>query len=194
MIKISSGNTKIGNIPNTSVRPIFDCKGATLCKKKCYALKAWRRYKNVREAWSHNSREWRRSPVSAANSVISWIKTRRTTPKYFRIHVAGDFINQRHLDQWKRVAKLCPATRFRAFTKRFDLDFSGGPSNLLVWFSMWPGVEIPTTVSRTLPLAWMQDGTEDRVPRGALICPGKCGKCMVCWEDGGHKDVVFNEH
>lgn len=194
MIKISPGNIKIGNIPNTSVRPILDCRGATLCKKKCYAMKAWKQYKNVRDAWSHNSREWRCRPAAARRSVISWIKGRKSPVKYFRVHVAGDFISQKHLDEWKEIARACPETRFRAFTKRFDLDFSQVPSNLLLWYSMWPGVEIPNCLSQRIPKAWMQDGTETRVPKGAFECPGKCGKCMVCWKDGGHMDVVFKEH
>ena len=46
----------------------------------------------------------------------------------------------------------------------------------------------------TLPLAYMQDGTEKRVTN-ALECPGNCETCGMCWNlKSLNKNVVFKKH
>ena len=191
MIKISPGNIKMGSMPNTSVIPIVDCKKGAPCTKKCYAIKAWRQYKNVRDAWGHNSREWRRRPAQAAESVVEWVQRRK--PKYFRVHVAGDFMNQRHLHYWHWVAWKCPDTIFRAFTKRFDLDYSYGPKNFITGFSVWPGAAKPRKKKGVRCFSYVQDGTETRIPEGTLECKNDCDTCgHVCWENP--QDFWFHLH
>jgi hypothetical protein len=85
-----------------------------------------------------------------------------------------------------------PSTIFLAFTKRYDLEYSEIPENLTIIFSMWPGV--PDTAPRGFPRAWMQDGTEDRVPDDALESPGICHNCGMCWQLAKiGRDVVFHK-
>jgi hypothetical protein len=189
-IKLSVGNKKLGSIMNTSVVPVADCKRDAPCKKKCYALKAWRQYPNVRKAWSHNSQLWKTSPTEAANSVVRQLKAKRKPAKYFRINVAGDFINQTHLDAWKAIARICTETKFRAFTKRWDLDYQRSPTNLIIGWSMWPGCEDTAPEGAR---AWVQDGTETRIPRGAVECKNDCSICKVCWDNPPH-DLWFHIH
>jgi hypothetical protein len=192
MIKISPGNSKLGSIMNTSVRPVLDCAKNVPCKKDCYALKAWKQYPATRQAWTHNSNEWTQDCTGSRDNIIHQLKAKKTPPKYFRIHVAGDFINQRHLDAWKYIASKCPETKFRAFTKRQELDYGDCPDNLMIGFSMWPGakVTIPKHINFT---AWVQDGTEDRIPGDARLCKNDCSKCKYCW-DVAVKDVYFKIH
>jgi hypothetical protein len=192
-IKISPGNSKLGRIPNTSVIPVSDCKDGVPCKDKCYALKAWKQYPNVRSAWTNNSKLWRDDPYEARSSVIRQLK-RMKKVKYFRIHVAGDFINQTHLDVWSSIARRFPAIKFRAFTKRFDLNYGFIPANLIIGFSMWPGCkDRPPKIYDNMPKAWVQDGTETRIPQYSILCMDDCNTCKVCW-DNPPRHIHFDIH
>jgi hypothetical protein len=191
MIKISYGNSKIGRIPNTSVRPVIDCARNVPCREKCYALKSWKMYPNVKVAWSANANLWKLDYVKAADSIVDQLHKMRKPPRYFRVHVAGDFMNQLHLNCWKYIALMCPQTTFMAFTKKFNLSYAGLPNNLVIRASMWPGWEdkAPKRMSR----GWVQDGTEGRIPNGAIECKGSCDVCHVCW-DKPKQDVWFKIH
>jgi len=191
-IKISPGNSKLGSIPNTSVIPVKDCGNCSSCKDSCYALKAWKQYPNVREAWTNNSELWHNFPFKATDSVIRWFRKRKKPVPYFRIHVAGDFIGQNHLDMWIHIAKMFPETQFKAFTKRFDLDYVYVPQNFNVGFSMWPGMPKPIKQTPSVVFAWVQDGTETRIPSNAFRCLNDCSICKHCWES--KTDVWFNQH
>ena len=193
MIKISPGNSKLGNIPNTSVIPVTDCKDDVPCADKCYAMKAWKQYPNVRAAWTHNSEEWKKDPLEAAKSVVYQLRKKKNL-KYFRIHVAGDFMDQTHLDMWSYIAKRLPSVKFRAFTKRFDLNYGFIPQNLLIGFSMWPGCkDEPPKMYNYIPRAWVQDGTETRIPKGSVECNDDCNECKICW-DNPPKNLHFDIH
>jgi hypothetical protein len=86
--------------------------------------------------------------------------------------VAGDILDQEYLDRMSYIARFSKMTRFLAFTKRHDLDYSRVPANLRVRFSQWPGV--PELKAPGILGAWMQDGTETRIPKGAIKCAGSC--------------------
>jgi hypothetical protein len=186
-IKISPGNSKIGKIPNISLIPIKDCGNCTYCRDKCYAMKAYRQYPAVRNAWGLNSAAFRESPVYASSIIMDYLK--RNKPKYFRIHVAGDFLDQEHLDVWKGICGIIQGCQFMVNTKMFSLDYSDLPSNMHLRFSMWPEQPIPDT---SMPKAWLQDGTEKRIPKRVVECVGNCDDCLVCYTT--NKDVVFKIH
>jgi hypothetical protein len=189
-ITLSPGNSKLGRIPNTSVVPVLDCKIDAPCKDKCYALKAFHQYANVRNAWLRNSLIWRKYPIRAVESIINQLSRKQKPVKYFRIHVAGDFIYQKHLDGWKTIARFFPETKFRAFTKRFDLDYSDKPDNLFIGFSMWPGCEDTAPEGMRV---WVQDGTETRIPKSSFKCKNDCSKCKRCW-DNPPKNLCLKMH
>ena len=70
-----------------------------------------------------------------------------------------------------RIAAHNPRTRFLAFTKAFNIvnDYENRstlPRNLAVIFSGWPGMKIDNPHRHRI--AWMQDGTEDRVSKNAI--------------------------
>ena len=187
---ISRGNTKIGKTANVSLPPIVTCVPGVPCTKKCYALKAYRMYPDVRAAWDGNLRILRRARGRFFAEIGSYLG--RKAPQYFRWHVAGEIVDQDYYERMKKLARLFPDTKFRVFTKRFSLDFRGRPRNLSVGLSMWPGMKLPR---KALPKAWMQDGTETRIPRDAIECPKDCSSCRVCWELHELKrDVWFHEH
>lgn len=189
--RISRGNRKLGSIPNVSLRPIADCANCEHCKKSCYALKAWRMYENVRDAWKSNAAMVHgKHRVKYFEDVDAFIKKRK--PKYFRWHVAGDILDQDYYQWMVAIAKRHPNTKFLCFTKRFDLKFSGRPKNLAVVLSMFPGMKVP---KKEMPRAWMQDGTEHRIPKNTIECQGDCTVCNACWHlNKNKKDVYFHKH
>jgi hypothetical protein len=191
--KISPGNSKLGRIPNLSLIPGKDC-GDVPCKRDCYALKAWRQYPEVKAAWSHNSHLAHSNREAFFADVESYLAKRM--PRFFRWHVAGDILDQSYLGQMKRLARAYPATKFLAFTKRHDLAFVNLPENLAIVFSMWSGWgDVDHARKLGLPIAWMQDGAETRVPANVLECPGNCETCGMCWQlKKIGRDVVFHKH
>ena len=192
LIKISSGNSKLGDIPNVSLIPGKDCGNCTSCVKGCYAVKSYRQYPNVRTAWGNNSELARKDRESYMNQVRNYLSCNH--PEYFRWHIAGDILDQDYLESMKSIAREFPNIKFLAFTKMHHLKFLRIPKNLSIIASLWPGLDLHKNASK-LPKAWMQDGTESRVPKTAIPCPGECEQCFMCWvlpQVG--KDVVFKKH
>jgi hypothetical protein len=189
LLTISNGNIKV-NAPNISLLPIRDCgKESRHCAATCYARKAVRSRSSVRIAWDCNGKVFRQRLPEAGRELANFFWQNR--PPYFRIHVAGDFLSQQHINLWRTIAESFPSTRFLAFTKRFDLSFSHLPKNFKIFYSMWPS--IPDKTPADMLRAWMQDGSEDRVPRNAFVCPGNCKTCQhTCWHTD--HDVVFHLH
>lgn len=189
-VSIVTGNSKLGTIDNLSLTPGATCAADAPCKKTCYAMKAWKMYPEVRIAWKENERAARNNPAFFFSSVRQYLEKR--SPAFFRIHVAGDFFSAEYLAGWYDLAKSFPGTRFLAFTKRYDLlAVRCRPENFQLIVSAWPGYKLPRT---TLPIAYMQDGTEKRV-KNAIPCPGHCDTCGMCWNlSGVNRNVVFNAH
>ena len=189
-VKISNGNSKLGKIPNISLPPIKACGNCEECKKECYALKFYRMYPSVRNAWSVNWNCYRNNPKEYWNAISEHIGKKK--PRFFRWHVAGDIADQTYLDVMAQIAQSNPETTALVFTKMYNLDYSNLPDNLSVIISAWPGKEIHNPFN--LPIAFMQDGTETRV-ENSIECPGNCEQCGMCFnlKDLG-KNVVFYKH
>jgi hypothetical protein len=196
-VTISRGNRKLGAIMNVSTEPVHCCpKGIPCADGGCYALKSLRLYPKTRKAWAKNARIAKTNSRSYFSQIAEIIASRR--PRYFRWHVAGDILNVSYLRQMCSIAAHNPRTRFLAFTKAFRTvnayeNREALPRNLAVIFSAWPGVRIDNP--RGHPIAWMQDGSEDRVPEDAVECPGNCETCGICFGlPKLRRDVVFDKH
>jgi len=84
--------------------------------------------------------------------------------------------------------------QYLVFTKKHHYDYSSRPKNLQVILSMWQGITIPKNPNN-LPLAWVKDGIETRIPKNAIECRDKCETCRKCWNLSElKKDVYFNIH
>jgi Gene product 88 len=196
-VTISRGNRKLGAILNVSTEPVQCCpKGIPCAKGGCYALKSLRLYPQTRKAWAKNARLARTNPRSYFSQIANSIADRR--PQYFRWHVAGDMLNVDYLRQMCRIAEHHPGTQYLAFTKAFHIvnayeNTRALPRNLAVIFSGWPRMEINNPHGHRI--AWMQDGTEARVPEDAVECPGSCESCRICFRlPKLRRDVVFQKH
>lgn len=195
--KISAGNSKLGTIANISLTPGRTCSPEA-CKTcltgGCYAMKAYRMYKNTRAAWDANTDLALNDLGTMEKELIKYFSS-MTAPRFFRIHVAGDFVTREYAEMWARVAAVAPATNFLAFTKQWDnirdIEF---PDNVSIVLSAWPGTEIPEDLRKLYSVAWLDDGTEE-VPNDAIECPGNCASCGVCWSlSKRHIDVKFRKH
>jgi hypothetical protein len=164
-------------------------------------MKSYRQYPTTRKAWDDNSEAFRKDPEEAVNEIYDYIVKHNS--HFFRIHVAGDFLNQEHLDAWIALCEECnSATNFMVNTKMFTLNYSNAPINMHIRFSMWPGQDIPDTRmplsqdnednNTPMPKAWLDDGTETRIPPGTFDCIGNCDDCLHCYFTD--EDVVFKLH
>lgn len=184
---------KMGSIPSLSLPPITTCRADAPCTKDCYSLKPWRQYPSVRKAWQENLDYYNKYPSSFFDAIYSWFETRKKPVDYFRWNVGGDFPSDDYLQRVKFLAKDFPATKFLAFTKRYEFDYSNLSPNTSIVFSVWPGLALPE--DQTMPRAYMDDGTDGRIPLDAMPCPGNCTVCGACWELAQRGiNVVFKKH
>lgn len=196
-IHISGKNSKLGMIPNISLTPGTTCS-AEACKtcynEGCYAMKAYRIYKQVRAAWDENT-ELALHDISSMKAQLLTYFSGMNAPRYFRIHVGGDFVTPEYAAMWAEIAERCPFTNFLAFTKQWDtVRDIVWPSNVSIVLSAWPGTEIPADLRDKFSIAWLDDGETD-IPDNALECPGNCETCGVCWGLAKRGiDVRFKKH
>ena len=195
--KISNGNSKVGRIPNLSLTPGRSCSPEacrTCLAGGCYAMKSYRQYKNVRAAWDTNTELALSDLATMERDLMSYFGS-MVAPRFFRLHVGGDFISKEYAEMWARVAAAAPSTNFLAFTKQWDnvrgVEF---PGNFSLVLSAWPGTEIPADLRARYSVAWLDDGSEE-VPASAMECPGNCETCGACWGLSRMGiDVRFRKH
>ena len=197
IVAISKGNRKLGDLMNISISPRTCCPEDVPCASDgCYALRAYRLYPDTRKAWSRNGRIAKRHPDSYFRQIAA--RVAKIKPRLFRWHVAGDILNADYLQGMCRIAEENPETHFLAFSKAFDIvnryeDREAIPGNLVIVFSAWPRMKIDNPHGHRV--AWMQDGTETRVPEDAIECHGNCETCGLCYElPRLGVDVVFHKH
>ena len=191
---ISMGNTKLGKVMNISLPPVISCGSFAPCRiKGCYARKLYALRPSVKDAWNHNLM----LAITDHHYYFGCILAKvMPATGYFRWHVSGDILNQHYLEGMQGVAYNAPHVRFMCFTKMYHLDYDGIPKNLKIIFSAWPGHPLPPRPKRgfPFPVAYMQDGEEDRIPASAIECSGKCDTCMKCWELRRGQSVWFHKH
>jgi hypothetical protein len=196
LVSISQGNRKLGCVMNISMTPGRSCPQGVPCSSQCYALKALRLYPATRKAWRRNELIARHEPESYFSQIAAQVA--QAKPRLFRWHVAGDILGSSYLRGMCQIAAANPATHFLAFSKAFEIvnryeDHMVIPSNLVIVFSAWPGMSFSNPHGHRV--AWMQDGTETRVPEDAIRCPGNCESCGMCYElERLGRDVVFFRH
>jgi hypothetical protein len=155
-------------------------------------------YPGVRKAWNENLLTLKQHGYAELGHAVNRFLD-KTKVKYFRVHVAGDFIDQKHLVTWVQIAYTHPETKFLAFTKNMMLDYRCLPKNLIIRRSEWPNwYPLQTLSCMMLPRARVSDGpfyAEGSNKKGAdeYWCPGSCTNCKVCWEQP-KRNIVFEKH
>lgn len=195
---IMSGNTKLGPIWNTSFPPVWSCSVNAPCYDRCYAMKAFRQYPGTRDAWARNYRLYQADPTEYFRQIDAFLSD--IQPEYFRWLVAGDVVNGQYMTGILTMANRHPDTRYCLFTKNFtvlhELAVSSiyRPKNLTILASGWPGSLIPDSIRENYRIAWMQDDTETRAPKNAIICEGACSECLKCYNPRVKRDVILPVH
>lgn len=206
-VSISTGNSKLGEIPSWSLLPGVTCsrEACRHCLQEgCYAVKnAFRAGYNVDHnttlsAWARNTAA-AKEHLAELEATLDAYFSAMSAPRFFRIHAAGDFFSVEYAEMWRRVIKRHPHTNFLFFTKQWDVLRAVpmlGIDNLSPILSGWTGCEVPQDlIDAGYRVAWCDDGMETRIPAGALECPGSCEQCGMCWnlyKIG--KDTYFHKH
>lgn len=194
-ISLSRGNSKLStNIVNFSIPPVSTC--GRECSG-CYALRIYKRWKSVRKAWDGNLNESKSDDFTEL--MINKIKKMyKSSPfDYFRIHVAGDFYDQKYLQKWIDIINSCPDIQFYAYTKK-NTDFFSVvkiPDNFNLIYSI---VTDPADKKKKMNYADYPIIAELSKRTGYPICPVtrghdiKCGEgCITCMYE---KNVLFVKH
>lgn len=195
---ISKGNVKVGAIPNFSLTPGVSCSRqacATCHVNGCYAMKSYRMYKNVRNAWDENTSLALFNIEELEKQIRAYLS--KYKGKFFRIHVAGDFITKEYAQMWFRIIKDYPGIIFLAFTKQFDnvrdIPFDT-LTNMTLLLSDWEGIEMPEDLKERYQIAYCIEH-DDVIPENTVLCPGSCENCNACWFlRDVHKNVAFYKH
>lgn len=198
---ISESNAKLGKIPNWSLPPKVTCPGSTPeCREACYVggkTGYYKMYPSVRKAYGDNLRS-----VTLDNLwTIDAIKALAKNPKYFRIHVSGDFHKVDYINKWVNICKAFPKTQFLAFTRSWRVKRL---VKALETLKSLPNVQI---------IASLDKSTEREAPNGYrlasmgkptisarfVMCPGygpkelKCDECGICFRNNS-TNVWFPIH
>ena len=196
-VKISTGNIKIDNTWNVNIPPPMMCQGMP-CLKRCYSMKAWRLYPNVRDMWTQNYEFYKSDPQGYFDSIIRQIQGAKFTVKFFRWHSAGEIVDHAYFEGIVKVASVCKKTKFLIYTKRYELADYKHPKNLQIIFSVWPGMEVSQELAINKPMSWVDDkitpviSLKDKKP---FYCKGHCADCRLCWKLSSlKKDVIFHQH
>jgi hypothetical protein len=194
-ISISPGNKKLKNIASFSLPPVASCLNHKHCASKCYALKAFRAYPNVKKAYSRNFDIVKSDLKDFENQMEKFLSNYEK--KYFRIHVSGDFFSQEYLNSWIILASKFKKIRFKAFTKSYWLNFDNKPANMEIVFStfdtMPKGTDEKLKKKYDFPIAAAGEKNPDESKYEN--CEDDCSVCKKCWhlsETG--KNVFFKYH
>ena len=188
IVHISMGNMKLPFIPSVSQPRIITCnKKAPCIHSGCYAAKE-KRFPQAINARMKNYNSYNNNPHLFFEAILTWIQN--VMPTYFRWHVSGDIIDRYYIDSMIKIAEKNSRTNFLVYTKKYELIPNFTPKNMSVFASAWPDFELDTPYQ--YPVAWMQDGTETRIPENAYLCHGNCFSCKFCWH--ADRDVVFKKH
>lgn len=202
-LKISHGNTKLGEIPSVSLPAGITCRDDCECSVKCYAKRLERLRPAVRKAYCHNLSLLNCAPDVYWREVEGSIMMTR----FFRFHVSGDIPDSDYLKKMVEVAERNRHCEILCFTKKYNIvntylssrspENGGFPDNLHIVFSVWRN--LPIENPHNLPEAHVRyrDGSTT-ASEGAHECTGNCTECAVteggCWVLKSGEQVVFNEH
>lgn len=210
-VTISEGNRKLGDIPSVSFLPQMTCGRhcgvPLLCMADCYAMKM-QGYTSVAPSWKQNFEVYSGAPACYWDAIETYLE--RRNPARFRWHVGGDIPDETHLRGVLRIADRHPRTRFRLFTKAYNLLPPRHPSlkNLRIGISHWPGMEnpriqelegythswlVPNPKSRAVMAGRLADA-KYKIPKRASACPGSCESCTKCWTMRAGSHVKFEQH
>ena len=163
--------------------------------KGCYAVGGNYRFKNVKEARSHNKRDWQRSEWVA--DMIEELDSDR----YFRWFDSGDMYSLKLAEKMYEICKATPwtkhwiPTRMHKFKKFRDvIDRLNALDNVVVRLSS-DGIngEIIEDAQYSSTIIPFIDSVTIATVCNAPLQDGKCKKCRLCW-DKSTKVIAYAGH
>jgi hypothetical protein len=105
--------------------PSFSCPGATDACDSCYACRNRHLFTNVMTSHLNNWVTMNKAleDKEVRNIVVSYLVSKITKKKIFRIHESGDFFSNKYIALWDNVVSQCPNTLFWCYTRSFMLNF-----------------------------------------------------------------------
>ena len=110
----ANGNLKLDkSVGVFSLPPVKTCVDCSTCSKTCYAMQAYKQYKNTKQAWDNNYKLSLTSKfVKEASEQI-----KHSRKVIYRLHNSGDFYSQEYINKWKEIIKANPDKKFYTYTK-----------------------------------------------------------------------------
>jgi hypothetical protein len=190
-LEISLGNNKLESWPLVNFSPATMCHGEAkgFCKvsEDCYAKH--RELMTDSDVLRYRLRQFDFFRTTPKETVLRlWAAACRVLAasgyQIIRLQESGDFIAQWTVDLAADMANLAAdyGITVYTYTTRKDLDYSD-KGKLIVNGSGWHSDDID---GQTMVL---RHG--ETLPKGWILCPMKCGKCMAC---PNGKKVAFKEH
>lgn len=200
---ISNGNMKVGLLASFSISTkscdMIPGPEEQNCKAHCYAKKLERLYTNTRKRYEKNFEDSMTSTFVDVMDVEIKTHKRLQASGIMRIHVAGDFYSNEYLKKWFEIIARNPNINFYGYTKSYNLDWSGKPSNLVMKLSddkdLWPAEQ-----SKFDGVARVYE-PDQPCPKGFVPCGSQrvkgmtCAQCKMCTGKLGRKaNVGFKRH
>lgn len=188
---LSHGNNKlVRSILGWSITPGSSCPNCSQCFKTCYARLPYNRYPKTKIAWDRNFELAKLGEHKAP--IISNIKYVRSCTAV-RIHVAGDFFNEKYVEDWIEIVKTFPNLKFYTYSKVF------GIVDGLERLAALPNCNIINSIAPDGGLNYGDDARVEYLESvGYKPCPAvrnknvKCGEsCKLCLT---YPKVCFNIH
>jgi len=173
------------------------CPGAGECKKYCYSNKSERLYPRVLKCRYRNLELTKKGSFVRTMDRIIEEKVDNGLSK-FRLHVDGDFYNQKYLDNWTQILYSFPKLKVVSFTKSFHLNWDDIPDNMI--YIQSSGSKWDHLINKRLNTARVIENP-DLTAKSEYLCPynnsssfTKCGiSCNYCFTKG-KKHVAFLKH
>lgn len=180
----SNGNSKLGVLPSFSLPPLMTCPGATqFCRRFCYG-------KSGRFAWRATRAVLKRSYDASRRTVfVEKIvdEVKKSGASVFRIHVVGDFYDEKYVERWMKIASTLPGVTFYGYTRSWRVD---AIARKLMLMRELPNVKLLASVDFThvdRPKGWSTvsvEGEGEPCPHDLKLVK-HCLDCRRCWEHDG---------
>lgn len=210
MCKISSGNSKIGNVYNFSFMPCITCNRYkyNTCSRYCYAINAVKHNAPAWYQWMNNTLAWELDKGLVEVYFHQIFRHNRKVIKYFRFFVGGDIPDIRFFMLMTRLALVIPATPIVVHTKKHEYadihqtllehNVIDWHYNLRIFKSYWLGEEAEIDWDypyKTLVSAHPYN-TNFYLPKDKklFVCPQNCKKCRYVCYLGDYDLIIFPLH
>lgn len=209
-LKLSTSSKVSRSKDNTfSLIPGKTCPGKTKACEDCYASKNRRVFKSSRDLVYTNT-VITSILINSENKTrfVDYIISNIKNKSHFRIHESGDFYSQNYINIWNTIIQNCKNTKFWAYTRSFEFDFSKIIENknfkLYASCDSYNKKEVKKFLKKfnhsneLIKIAYgpiyEKDELEKLKNKGIKICPlnEKCTECNYCVD--GRGDVAFKLH